>query len=120
MPQPWQRGKNENTNGLLRQYLHKNGDIRIHNHAALNQFAERLNGRQRAIFGGRTPSEMYAEMSGAGRLTHIALRGRCQTEIGLIPIMPGSVLSRGILILPWLTGFRKAPRLNLNWCYRRL
>ena len=63
---PWQRGTNENTNGLLRQYLDKNGDIRIHDQAALNHFAERLNGRPRAIFGGRTPSEMYAEMCGAG------------------------------------------------------
>jgi len=63
---PWQRGTNENTNGLLRQYLDKNGDISIHNQAALNHFAERLNGRPRAIFGGRTPSEMYAEMCGAG------------------------------------------------------
>ena len=66
---PWQRGTNENMNGLLRQYLDKNGDIRIHNQAALNHFAERLNGRPRAIFGGRTPSEMYAEMCGAGALS---------------------------------------------------
>ena len=59
---PWQRGTNENTNGVLRQYLDKNGDIRIHDQAALNAFAERLNGRPRAIFGGRTPAEMYATM----------------------------------------------------------
>jgi IS30 family transposase len=59
---PWQRGTNENKNGLLRQYLDKNGDIRIHDQAALNSFADRLNGRPRAIFGGRTPAEMYAEM----------------------------------------------------------
>ena len=61
---PWQRGTNENTNGLLRQYLDKNGDIRIHNQITLNHFAERLNRRPRAIFRGRTPSEMYAEMCG--------------------------------------------------------
>jgi hypothetical protein len=54
------------SNGLLRQYLDKNGDIRVHDQAALNHFAERLNGRPRAIFGGRNPNEMYAEMCRAG------------------------------------------------------
>jgi IS30 family transposase len=56
----------ENTNGPLRQYLDKSGDIRIHDQAALNHFDERLNGRPRAIFGGRDPNEMYAEMRAAG------------------------------------------------------
>jgi len=59
---PWQRGTNENTNGLLRQYLNKNGDIAVHDQAALNDFAERLNDRPREVLGWRTPNEAYLQL----------------------------------------------------------
>lgn len=59
---PWQRGSNENTNGLLRQYLNKNGDIAVHDQAALDEFAERLNDRPRRVLGWRTPNEAYLQL----------------------------------------------------------
>ena len=60
----WQRGANENTNRLLRQYLDKNGDISVHDQAALDRFAARLNGRPRRVLSWRTPAEVYAGLLG--------------------------------------------------------
>lgn len=59
---PWQRGTNENTNGLLRQYLNKNGNISLHDQAELDGFAERLNNRPRAVLGWRTPNEVFRQV----------------------------------------------------------
>jgi IS30 family transposase len=58
---PWQRGSNENTNGLLRQYLPKKTNIRAHSQAALDAIAERLNGRPRQTLGWRSPSQALDE-----------------------------------------------------------
>jgi IS30 family transposase len=58
---PWQRGTNENTNGLLRQYLPKGGDFRQFDQAALDAIAAELNGRPRQTLGFRTPSQALAE-----------------------------------------------------------
>jgi len=59
---PWQRGSNENMNRLLRQYLDKNGDLRVHDQAALDTIADRLNNRPRAILRWSTPAEIYGAL----------------------------------------------------------
>jgi IS30 family transposase len=58
---PWQRGTNENTNGLLRQYLARGADLRQFDQAALDAIAAELNGRPRQTLGFKTPSQALAE-----------------------------------------------------------
>jgi IS30 family transposase len=58
---PWQRGTNENTNGLLRQYLPRTLDFHEVDQERLDAIAAELNGRPRQTLGWRSPSEAFAE-----------------------------------------------------------
>jgi IS30 family transposase len=59
---PWQRGSNENTNGLVRQYLPKGTDLSGYTQEQLDAIADEINGRPRKALGVRSPLSVYAEL----------------------------------------------------------
>ena len=59
---PWQRGSNENSNGLLRQYFPKNADLSVYTRAELKRVARQLNNRPRQTLGWMKPSEVFSRL----------------------------------------------------------
>jgi len=72
---PWQRGSNENTNGLLRQYFPKGTDLSQHGDAELSAVAHALNTRPRKTLGWRTPAEALDQFIKQDMMESVATTG---------------------------------------------
>jgi IS30 family transposase len=72
---PWQRGSNENTNGLLRQYFPKNADLAGYPAEHLDAVAAQLNGRPRKTLAFKTPAEVLAQLLSSDQTNGVATTG---------------------------------------------
>jgi IS30 family transposase len=72
---PWQRGTNENTNGLLRQYFPKGADLSAYSAEHLDAVAAQLNGRPRKTLGFKTPAEVLAQLLSDDQQAGVATTG---------------------------------------------
>jgi transposase, IS30 family len=64
---PWQRGSNENTNGLLRQYFPKGTDLAVHSPGHLRAVEDELNRRPRIILDDRAPTDLFNALLASAR-----------------------------------------------------
>jgi IS30 family transposase len=60
---PWQRGTNENTNGIIRRWLPKGADLKPYSQADLNNIAELINNTPRKCLGFKKPKELFSKLS---------------------------------------------------------